>query len=260
MKEIIFSIALVGVLSTLSADVISQKGIAKDSVTGLIWQDDNDVKTILKDWYGAKAYCKNLTLGGFSDWRLPNIYELTTLLDNTKLSKPYVIDGIENINLYSSVSSTTDGKNAYHAWRVYFNHGSANLDGKTNNTYVRCVRIGQLNFDNLMILKNKGKLKVSQKNINKILEREEINTKTLQKYNDTAYYLQQANANNEAIFLLEKIIEKFPNRTVAYLNLADAYDGIYNKEKAKENYERYINLMKQDNKENKIPKRVLEYK
>jgi tetratricopeptide (TPR) repeat protein len=93
-----------------------------------------------------------------------------------------------------------------------------------------------------------------------ILNEIPLEIKTLQKYNDIAYYLQQANANDEAIFLLEKILEKFPNRTVAYLNLADAYNGLGNKEKAKKNYEKYINLMKQDNKEVKIPKRVLEYK
>lgn len=106
----------------------------------------------------------------------------------------------------------------------------------------------------------KSNQKVFIENINEVLKAQELSTKTLQKYNDIAYYLQQANANEEAIFLLEKIIEKFPNRTVAYLNLADAYAGIDNKEKAKENYEKYINLMKQDNKEAKIPKRVLEYK
>lgn len=87
-----------------------------------------------------------------------------------------------------------------------------------------------------------------------------LENKTLQKYNDIAYYLQQAKANDEAIFLLEKIIEKFPNRTVAYLNLADAYDGINDKEKAKSNYKKYIELMKKSGKEAKIPKRVLEYK
>ncbi|WP_198306425.1 tetratricopeptide repeat protein [Arcobacter vandammei] len=87
-----------------------------------------------------------------------------------------------------------------------------------------------------------------------------LTNKTVQKYNDIAYYLQQANANDEAIFILEKIIEKYPNRTVAYLNLADAYLGINDKEKAKENYKKYIELMKQDNKEEKIPKRVLEFK
>jgi hypothetical protein len=119
----------------------------------------------------------------------------------------------------------------------------------------------QLNLNEVLKnLKEKKETNLSIENLNEILKNEELNQKTVQKYNDIAYYLQQKNVNNEAIFLLEKIIEKYPNRTVAYLNLADAYDGIDNKEKAKENYEKYINLMKQDNKEAKIPKRVLEYK
>ncbi|MDX4036410.1 tetratricopeptide repeat protein, partial [Aliarcobacter skirrowii] len=86
-----------------------------------------------------------------------------------------------------------------------------------------------------------------------------ISQETITQYNDIAYYLQQANANEEAIFLLEKIIEKYPNRIVAYLNLADSYIGINNKEEAKENYEKYVKLMKQNNKDEKIPKRVLEF-
>ncbi|OCL97661.1 hypothetical protein AAX29_01814 [Aliarcobacter thereius] len=86
-----------------------------------------------------------------------------------------------------------------------------------------------------------------------------ISQKALTQYNDIAYYLHQADANEEAIFLLEKIIEKYPNRIVAYLNLADAYIAINDKEKAKKNYKRYVELMKQDNKEEKIPKRVLEF-
>ncbi|MDD2896586.1 MAG: tetratricopeptide repeat protein [Aliarcobacter sp.] len=112
----------------------------------------------------------------------------------------------------------------------------------------------------LNAIQNKKSNTILTTDFNIIFENEELNQKTVQKYNDIAYYLQQANANDEAIFLLEKILEKFPNRTVAYLNLADAYDGLGNKEKAKENYEKYINLMKEDNKEVKIPKRVLEFK
>lgn len=119
----------------------------------------------------------------------------------------------------------------------------------------------QLNLNEVLKnLKEKKETNLSIENLNEILKNEELNQKTVQKYNDIAYYLQQKNVNNEAIFLLEKIIEKFPNRIVAYLNLADAYDGLGNKEKAKKNYGKYINLMKQDNKEVKIPKRVLEYK
>ncbi len=100
---------------------------------------------------------------------------------------------------------------------------------------------------------------LNKDNIIKLIELNYFSKENITIYNDTAYYLQQANANDEAIFLLEKIIEKYPNRTVAYLNLADAYIGINDKEKSKENYKKYIELMKQDNKEEKIPKRVLEF-
>jgi hypothetical protein len=175
MKKTIFSIALLGVLSTLSAGVISQNGIATDSATSLMWQDDSEAKTNKKDWDNAKAYCENLTLGGFSDWRLQNIYELTTLLDNTKFSSQswghstiYVIDGIENINSDSYWSSTTYADDTAYAWVVNFGNAGTSNSNKTSTRNVRCVRAGQLNFDNLVILKNKAKVKVSQINIDRI--------------------------------------------------------------------------------------------
>ena len=33
-------------------------------------------------WSDAVSYCDNLTEGGYSDWRLPNINELRTLIKN----------------------------------------------------------------------------------------------------------------------------------------------------------------------------------
>lgn len=190
MRKKIFGIALLGFLSTLSAGVISQNGVAKDSVTGLIWQDNEPYtqaeKTAYRNntnngkagnWNYAKAYCENLTLSGFSDWRLPNIYELTTLLDNTKSSEPYVINGIENIASDLYWSSTTSASYSSLAWNVYFDYGNDDTNNKTYSYYIRCVRAGQLNFDNLVILKNKGKLKVSQKNIDNISPKEEARRK-----------------------------------------------------------------------------------
>lgn len=58
--------------------------IWEDPVTALSWQDpQKDAYT--KDYRGltqpdAKRYCKELILGGYSDWRLPNIDELRTLV------------------------------------------------------------------------------------------------------------------------------------------------------------------------------------
>ena len=84
-----------------------------------------------------------------------------------------------------------------------------------------------------------------------------LSKKTLPTYNNIAYYLQKAGANKEAIYLLEKILQKYPNRTVAYYNIADAYWAIGEKEKAKEAYRTYIKQMKAKGKEKRIPKTVL---
>ncbi len=86
-----------------------------------------------------------------------------------------------------------------------------------------------------------------------------INKSNLTKYNDIAYYLEQFTAYKEAIYLLEKILEKHPSRTVAYINLGDAHLGNKNQEKAYLAYQTYVRLMKENGKESRIPKRVLDY-
>ncbi|WP_281237911.1 tetratricopeptide repeat protein [Flavobacterium praedii] len=80
---------------------------------------------------------------------------------------------------------------------------------------------------------------------------------TITKYNDIAYYLEQARAYKESIFLLKEILSKYPDRVVAYLNLGDAQWGFDQNEKAKTSYQKYVELMKTQGKDlNKIPKRV----
>ncbi len=77
-------------------------------------------------------------------------------------------------------------------------------------------------------------------------------------YNNSAYYLEQKGFYFSAVYLLRKILEVAPNRTVAYINLGDAYWGLKEIENAKEAYKKYIKLMKANGKENKIPKRIME--
>ncbi|MBW2051752.1 MAG: DUF1566 domain-containing protein [Deltaproteobacteria bacterium] len=53
-----------------------------DTKTGLYWEVktwNNHTQTMT--WAEAKAYCKNLKLGGYQDWRLPKPKELKTLFD-----------------------------------------------------------------------------------------------------------------------------------------------------------------------------------
>ncbi|MFH0838729.1 MAG: DUF1566 domain-containing protein [Candidatus Omnitrophota bacterium] len=49
-----------------------------DSMTGLVWQKEENERM---DWYSALKACKEMKLGGYSDWRVPNIKELNTILN-----------------------------------------------------------------------------------------------------------------------------------------------------------------------------------
>jgi hypothetical protein len=77
-------------------------------------------------------------------------------------------------------------------------------------------------------------------------------------FNDCGYYLEQGGKYQEAIVVLSEVIAKFPDRIPAYLNIADAYLGLNNAQKAKENYQKYIELMTKAGKQTKIPKRVID--
>jgi hypothetical protein len=85
-----------------------------------------------------------------------------------------------------------------------------------------------------------------------------INLESVNKYNDLGFFLEQGKKYREAVELLEKVVNADPNRTVAYINLGDAYFGLKDSAKAKVAYLKYIDLMKKENKESKIPKRVFE--
>lgn len=80
----------------------------------------------------------------------------------------------------------------------------------------------------------------------------------IQTANNVAYYLEQHSDYKQASFFLEEIIKTSPKRTVAYINLGDSYWGLGKKEEAKEAYKIYIEQMKVNGKEKKIPKRVLQ--
>lgn len=83
------------------------------------------------------------------------------------------------------------------------------------------------------------------------------NIKDVNLYNNIAYNLFENKAYEESLYILNKIIKKFPTRAVAYLNIADCYWELNNNQKAIDNYKKYIQQMKIQKKNlNKIPKYV----
>lgn len=109
------------------------------------------------------------------------------------------------------------------------------------------------------IKSNKNLNFYSEEYLFSLLNKISLSTKTVTQYNNLAFQLEQVNKYKEAIYLLQQILQKFPTRVVTYLNLADIYWTINNKNLATDNYKKYVMLMKSQKKDlNKIPKQVYE--
>ncbi len=121
-------------------------GTITDKTTGLIWQKCSAGQSGTNctgsagdyTWSNALNYCNGLGTG----WRLPNINELSSIVDTTKATNPtidttYFPNTQDNFSYWSSTTYAPDTDNA---WYVNFLHGEVHPDGdKIGCNYVRCV-------------------------------------------------------------------------------------------------------------------------
>jgi hypothetical protein len=139
MKKIF--IILLGLSVSIWADFSrdNSTSIVTDNSTGLQWQDDVN---ITKTWTEAIDYCEALTLGTYSDWRLPNQNELRSIADRTKIN-PAMDSTFQNVVSYYYWSSNTVVGDEGNAWLVGFSNGDGSWYFKSYSGYGRCVRDGQ---------------------------------------------------------------------------------------------------------------------
>ena len=132
-------------------------GSVTDPLTGLIWTRCAMNQTwdglsctgtaSSYTWDQASALTGTITYASQSDWRLPNIRELETIVDRSVFSPS--IDNIGFPNTQSSGagshfwSATPDASNVGNAWAVSFIDGEVYNHIRTNGFGVRLVRGGQ---------------------------------------------------------------------------------------------------------------------
>lgn len=147
-----------------------------DSTSGLVWS----ARASSNRWAYAVSYCDNLTEGGYSDWHLPTIDELKTLLIANRVTSNCQVsetNGCLSSSCWSCSTCTQTGtqsssgtgcsswgsfysdgryskfgetgyfwssstKSGYtdNAWTVHFSYGYVRNYDKTSYNPVRCVR------------------------------------------------------------------------------------------------------------------------
>jgi hypothetical protein len=140
MKKIFLLLMVMSSISIASFSRTADK-IVIDSNTTLQWQDNElqNGETSL-GWEAAIDHCEALTLGGHQDWRLPNIKELKSIVDRTRVNPAIPIEFVWAASGNPYWSSTTFSSNHTYAWAVFFNNGNAADVDKINTRFVRCVR------------------------------------------------------------------------------------------------------------------------
>jgi hypothetical protein len=93
-------------------------GIVKDKVTGLLWQQTDVLATDLPTVQAAAAYCAGLTLGGYTDWRLPSRIEIWSINDTSRSSP--AMDPV-----FATVAASAPASSPAAApWTTSLGHGS----------------------------------------------------------------------------------------------------------------------------------------
>ncbi len=114
---------------------IPEQGILEDTKTGQMWQVERSKR--FKSFKEAQAFVEQLQLGGYSDWRLPTIYELYDLNFLFDLHK----NGSITLNREGNYwSGEKDGDGMIGAWAISDQCDPSRQYEPGKVGYVRAVR------------------------------------------------------------------------------------------------------------------------
>ncbi len=141
--------------------VVNGDGTISDLATGLMWAQSDNGEGV--EWITALPYAEASTLAGYSDWRLPNVKELQSIVDYSRAPSSRGVEaaidpifsctqmvneaGDDDYGYYWTSTSAcfTKGRPHYFAWYVAFGRavnnqgkdfhgaGAVRFDSKANN-------------------------------------------------------------------------------------------------------------------------------
>jgi len=137
------------------------KEVVIDSTLNLVWQDDEASKTVKKQWLTdekftdcadnyikesclntvgdtASTYCSQLVLGEYTNWRLPTVKEILSIMaqDEYPAINPAFVNAVPEIYW----TSESDSPKSFYGMAGNFDFPVSGTSYKNNSLNVRCVK------------------------------------------------------------------------------------------------------------------------
>ena len=134
---------------------VHNDGTVIDKVTGLMWMQcslgqtyadgtcSNAADATEHTWQAALEAAEDYTFATYSDWRLPNIKELSSLAARDRHGPSINSSIFPNTPSDWYWSASPNAGNSSDAWRLYFSYGYDYLNNRNHYHHVRLVRSGQ---------------------------------------------------------------------------------------------------------------------
>lgn len=105
--------------------------------TNLLWQIKDDGQK--RRYSEAKSYCDDLVIGSYSNWRLPSVQDLKSILNYTSSNPATNKKIFLNTKSFAYWTETTTYGYKGHKWEVDFAYGNIFSEYTSNQLFVRCV-------------------------------------------------------------------------------------------------------------------------
>jgi len=116
----------------------NEDGTVTDLSTGLMWQMSDGGQA--RNWESALEYAENLELAGYSDWRLPNVKELESIIDYSRA--PDATDSDQIGPAIDPVFEITNIGDSQEPEYGFYWANTTHLDGP-NDSYAAYVSFGR---------------------------------------------------------------------------------------------------------------------